>query len=640
MVNQNLMMQAALEYAAKGFPVFPLIVGGKRPLGSHAPNGCKDATTDEDQICEWWEAEPDANIGIATDKMCVVDIDGADHPWLSDGSRLEALSIAPASQTPRGGRHYLFRQNGESLRNTAGKLADHVDTRADGGYIVAAPSVVDGKPYQWLSELDSRDELPTVPEWITQGLQVVNEGPVKLEGNKIPKGIQHNTLFRIACRLRRMGLTFPEINVAIQTVNMQRCEEPGTYGDIEKIAESAAKYTPDMVTVAEIEGMEDEPEGPKFTWITASELSQQDFVEDWIIEKIMVAIQPFMIIGGDKTCKTSTAVDMALSIATETDYLGKFKVPRKRNVLMLTSESGVQAVKNILLRAATARGLRLEEIDNLFLSFDIGSFDTAEDIAEVEQVIKDKNAEVLFIDPVYLNFSNIGESASSMFEVGKKLKKITELGMRTNCTIILIHHTKKPTPQNQFTEPEMSDAAFSGWTQWMRQWQYLKRREKYQPDKPGVHKLWFNCGGSYGHSEGWALDIDEGSLDDPGGRKWDVTLFPADDARSEKENRKAKRDEIKKQNQLIEDMDKVRQAIETLGEPSPASKIRDCAKLSTQRTNVALLELQSEGEVECEGLKAGNGHTCDHYSLIEQTEGRGGIQRDTVESRHIEATAG
>lgn len=241
MVDQNNKLQAALEYAAKGYRVFPLNPDGKQPAGDLVPTGCKEATTNEDQICEWWTANPDANIGIATDGLIAVDIDGSDHPWLSDGSRLEALSIAPASQTPRGGRHYLFRQNGEPLRNTAGRLADHVDTRADGGYIVAPGSVVNGKPYQWLSELDSRDELPTVPEWITRGLQVANEGPLTLEDDTIKKGIQHNTLFKYGCKMRRWGLSFDVINAALQVMNLKQCEEPGTERAIEDIARSARR---------------------------------------------------------------------------------------------------------------------------------------------------------------------------------------------------------------------------------------------------------------------------------------------------------------------------------------------------------------------------------------------------------------
>ena len=66
--------------------------------------------------------------------------------------------------TPRGGSHRLFRQPaGKHWRCTEGRLAPKVDTRADGGYIVAPPSVVEGVgAYQWVEglELDAPPETP------------------------------------------------------------------------------------------------------------------------------------------------------------------------------------------------------------------------------------------------------------------------------------------------------------------------------------------------------------------------------------------------------------------------------------------------------------------------------------------------
>ena len=45
------MLDAALDYAHKGIPVFPCDPRTKRPL---TPNGFKDATVDEKQIRLWW----------------------------------------------------------------------------------------------------------------------------------------------------------------------------------------------------------------------------------------------------------------------------------------------------------------------------------------------------------------------------------------------------------------------------------------------------------------------------------------------------------------------------------------------------------------------------------------------------------
>jgi len=47
----NYTLQAALEYALKGWDVFPVKGGEKAPL---IPGGFKNATTDAEQIKQWW----------------------------------------------------------------------------------------------------------------------------------------------------------------------------------------------------------------------------------------------------------------------------------------------------------------------------------------------------------------------------------------------------------------------------------------------------------------------------------------------------------------------------------------------------------------------------------------------------------
>ena len=54
----------ALEIADRGWPVFPCN-RDKKPMTA---NGFKDASTDEDQILEWWGKNPEANIGVPTGK--------------------------------------------------------------------------------------------------------------------------------------------------------------------------------------------------------------------------------------------------------------------------------------------------------------------------------------------------------------------------------------------------------------------------------------------------------------------------------------------------------------------------------------------------------------------------------------------
>jgi hypothetical protein len=64
-------------------------------------------------------------------------------------------------ETASGGRHLYFRapETGGPWRNTAGRIGWHIDTRAAGGYVVAAGSVVGGRRYQLIHDRDPI-ELP------------------------------------------------------------------------------------------------------------------------------------------------------------------------------------------------------------------------------------------------------------------------------------------------------------------------------------------------------------------------------------------------------------------------------------------------------------------------------------------------
>ena len=55
-----------------GYPVFSCAPGTKTPL---TKRGYLEATLDVDQIDRWWTQRPNANIGIPTGGLVVIDID-------------------------------------------------------------------------------------------------------------------------------------------------------------------------------------------------------------------------------------------------------------------------------------------------------------------------------------------------------------------------------------------------------------------------------------------------------------------------------------------------------------------------------------------------------------------------------------
>jgi Bifunctional DNA primase/polymerase, N-terminal len=153
-------LRAALAYAQAGWRVFPCIAGEKVPA---TPHGVKDATTDPAQIRAWWARNPDRNVAIACGAPGpdVLDIDR--HGEASGFPALRQLKaagivgrVAALVRTPSGGAHLYApgsEQGNGSLRG------HHIDFRSAGGYVVAPPSAVGGRPYVVVSHQGHGDPI-------------------------------------------------------------------------------------------------------------------------------------------------------------------------------------------------------------------------------------------------------------------------------------------------------------------------------------------------------------------------------------------------------------------------------------------------------------------------------------------------
>ena len=151
-------LRQALAYARHGWPVFPCLPGEKIPATAH---GFRDATTDEQQITEWFGRGFTWNLAIATGAPGpdVLDVDqhgeaGNGYPAFARLQRAGLVDGAAAYvRTPAGGMHAYF--TGSDQHN--GRLpSHHLDFRSHGGYILAPPSQVDGKPYRLIKKLGGR----------------------------------------------------------------------------------------------------------------------------------------------------------------------------------------------------------------------------------------------------------------------------------------------------------------------------------------------------------------------------------------------------------------------------------------------------------------------------------------------------
>lgn len=182
--------KSALAIAQRGWHVFLLSENSKVPHKSMTKWETQ-ASNDPIQITEWWTDVPNANIGLATGPsgLVVLDFDAAKSPQEKSG--IEAFrDVYPGRKLPgtytvrtAGGGWHLYYVATSPLRNTAGKLAERVDTRAQGGYVVAPGSVVDGSRYEATGAF-LYAPVPELPEWIVKALE---DKPVVRQDTK-PKG--------------------------------------------------------------------------------------------------------------------------------------------------------------------------------------------------------------------------------------------------------------------------------------------------------------------------------------------------------------------------------------------------------------------------------------------------------------------
>jgi len=165
------LLRWALAAAARGWPVFPLIPGGKRPAITDWPN---QATVDADVLAVWWRDRP-FNVGIACGPagLLVVDLDGPHGrarftELAANAEPTRTFTVA----TPSGGEHrYYHIECGAPAPSTVARLGAQIDTRGTGGYVVGPGSVrptVQGRRYYRV--IDGRPPA-VLPNWITAPLQ-------------------------------------------------------------------------------------------------------------------------------------------------------------------------------------------------------------------------------------------------------------------------------------------------------------------------------------------------------------------------------------------------------------------------------------------------------------------------------------
>jgi hypothetical protein len=235
-------LSSALAYLERGWPVIPAI--GKQPAVAWStyqrglPTGW--------QVRTWFTRQDrEYNVAIITGRyagLVVVDCDSdEDTAWWQSCFPRTPLSVTTGGD----GRHFYYGHPGAVVRNRSRLFGRRIDLRADGGLVIAPPSIhpETRQAYQW--DNGWRHELVDIPRfdvrWFVARetrLPVESLGPLPgdmaiRDGLAYIRRIEavagnggHNATFRAACKLRDSGLTADEAFKALMLWNETNASPP------------------------------------------------------------------------------------------------------------------------------------------------------------------------------------------------------------------------------------------------------------------------------------------------------------------------------------------------------------------------------------------------------------------------------
>jgi hypothetical protein len=196
-------------------------------------------------------ARADGQIGIATGAQShcfVLDIDGLDAE--TELKKLEAghgtLPSTVESITPRG-RHLFFDWPRQGVRNSAGKIAPGIDTRGEGGYVLAPPSIhPSGRPYYW--SVDSGNTFAQAPAWLLNKMTAnghPNGTPPSewraLVHDGVAEGQRNDSIARLAGHLLRQRVDPYVVLELLLGWNARCCRPPLPETEVATAVDSVAR---------------------------------------------------------------------------------------------------------------------------------------------------------------------------------------------------------------------------------------------------------------------------------------------------------------------------------------------------------------------------------------------------------------
>lgn len=425
------------EYLKKGWSVVPLIKNDKRPAIKW--EGFQKRYATEEEIKSWEVAG--YGVGIVTgsiSKLVVIDQDSQEGGDFLRKFNLRGPKVKTLKEV---GWHYYCSYPATGISNSVKKFPG-MDIRGEGGYVVAPPTIINGKRYTWVGGMNR--PLVPLPD-VFLGASSVNcvagneTSAPTISSRVIKLGARHSFLVQVAGALRRQGLGPEAIFQGVKAAYEEKCEKMAGDSDekLRTLAISMEKYEPAPYSLP----------APEQALSSLSVFMAQDEKVEWLVPSLIARGAIGFVAGLPETCKSWLCMDLAIAVASGQDWAGLFTTKRAK-VLFIDQERFAGETRRRFRAILNARGLKVSDVEG-YLTVQAGSsrkIDIDASYEALQRDLKDLAPDLVIIDS-FATFHTKEENNRSDIQV--VLERTKELRSKYGCSIIYIDHEGKGAHQDQ-----------------------------------------------------------------------------------------------------------------------------------------------------------------------------------------------
>jgi len=186
------------------------------------------------------------------------------------------------------------------------------------------------------------------------------------------------------------------------------------------------------------------PDLPLLPFVRASELAPDEKEGPaWLIDGLWMKGGVGILGGAPKSAKSWLALEIAVSVASGTPCLGRFRVERPGTVLLYAAEDSPAIVRSRLEGIVAHRGLALESLPIEAITAESIRLDLDSDQKRLRNTVAAVRPSLLVLDP-FVRIQRIDENSAG--EVAAVLAYLRSLQRALDVAVIVVHHARKNGP--------------------------------------------------------------------------------------------------------------------------------------------------------------------------------------------------